>query len=598
MQPMQTQIISAPSDALYLSDFMEGLPLGILNKKATGVGASSIAIFSKDAYIVACPTVELILNKKSQHKNIFGIYYGVTFESFKSYMEDAPSNFKIFTTYDSLDKTTSWLSRLDIDAYTRCKLLVDEYHKILSDYSYRDKAINSLLEESLRFKYYTFLSATPINPKYTPKELKDVPYYEIEWSTLVKKKPERIKTNKPFQAAVNIIKQYKLGNYSITKKINGQDHLSKEAYFFVNSVKAIKDIIDNANLLPSEVKIICSDTPRNREVLDIFPISHVSYANKPFTFITSKSFLGVDIYSDSGIAYVISNVNKKTTLLDISTDIYQIAGRIRNTNNPFKDTICHIYNLGTSDMAIEEFKAIVQQKVEDTYAQIEVFNNASVQSKKAILKRFEMDMDDDYSYYNFDTNLLEFNEFKKLNEEFNFEIINGIYKNGLSVRESYIKAGFDISNNQEFINVEESFFENLARYSFKEILKEYCQLLETDEKNPRIKQIESLEPDIKSYVNCLGIPAIRTLKYVRGSIKLAIYNSCDEVTDALSTSLKERFKSGTFYSSEEIKKVMAEEFQKLKIKKAAKATTITNYVPMEYKAKKIKGKVVKGYLLL
>lgn len=595
---MQTNIIQAPSNALYLSEFLEELPKGILNKKATGVGGSQMAILSDKSYIVACPTVELIHNKQSQHENIFGIYSGVTYEALRDYVFSSTHSYKIFTTYDSLPKTVTWLRSLGINAYSKCRLLIDEYHKILSDYSYRDKAINSLLKESLKFEHYTFLSATPINPKFTPTELEELDYYEIEWSNLVKKKPDRIKTNKPFQAAVNIIKQYKLGNYSITKKIGEQELISREAYFFVNSVKAIKDIINNANLLPSEVKIICADSPRNREVLDEFSIGHTSDPNKPFTFITSKSFLGVDIYSDSGIAYVVSNLNRKTTLLDISTDLYQISGRIRNTNNPFKDTICHIYNTGASDMTPEEFKNVVQQKIEDTHGQIEVFNNASTSQKKALLKRFEMDMEDDYSYYNSETNLLEFNNLKKLNEEFNFEIVNEIYRNGLSVREAYIKAGFDVSINQEFLKIEETFFNSLTKYSFKDVLKEYCQLLEEDPENTRIQQIEILEPNTKEFVNTLGIPAIRTLKYIKGSIQSAMYSSCKEVNYALSTSLKKRLQPGVFYKAENIKQILTEEFEILKVKKSAKANVITDFVPMEYKAKKINGKVVKGYLLI
>lgn len=590
-------IIKAPIDALYLTEFMPDLPKGILNKKATGVGGSSLAIFSNESYIVACPTVELIHNKQSQHKNIFGIYSGVTFEALRDYICNSPVNYKIFTTYDSLPKTVSWLKSLGINAYSKCRLLVDEYHKILSDYSYRDKAINSLLKESLKFDYYTFLSATPINPKFTPNELEGLDYYEIEWSNLVKKKPDRIKTNKPFQAAVNIIKQYKLGNYSITKNVNGQELVSREAYFFLNSVKAIKDILDNANLLPSEVKIICADNPRNKELLDEFSIGHTNDPNKPFTFITSKSFLGVDIYSDSGIAYVVSNLNRKTTLLDISTDLYQISGRIRNVNNPFKDTICHIYNTGASDMTPEEFKEVVKQKVENTHQQVDLFNSVSESQKKAILKRFEMDMEDDYSYYNPETNLLEFNNLKKLNEEFNFEIVNEIYRNGLSVREAYIKAGFDVSINQEFLKIEETFFDKLTKYSFKDVLKEYCQLLEDDENNPRRTQIELLEPDIKEYVDKLGISAVRTLKYIKSSIQSAMYSSCDEVNNAISSSLKKRLEPGIFYRTEDIKQILSEEFSILKVKKSIKANMITEFVPTDYKAKKIDGKVIKGYLL-
>jgi hypothetical protein len=46
------------------------------------------------------------------------------------------------------------------------KWLVDEYHIILEDIDFRDKAISSLLYYVQLFKHYTFLSATPINEDY------------------------------------------------------------------------------------------------------------------------------------------------------------------------------------------------------------------------------------------------------------------------------------------------------------------------------------------------------------------------------------------------------------------------------------------------
>lgn len=589
--------ITAPDTAVYLSDFLDQLPKGILNKKATGVGGTHLAINSKENYIIAVPTVELIQNKIYQYSDLFGIYSGITFKSFKDYIK-FNTNYKILTTYDSLAKTIKWLKELGINAYDEFKLLVDEYHKILNDYSYRDRAINSLLKESLKFNYYTFLSATPINAKFVPKELRDIDYYEIEWTNSISVKPIRHKTNKPFLKVVKIIKQYKASNYNLEVKLpNKKIEYSNEVYFFVNSVKVIKDIIDNAELLPHEVKIICADTDRNKDILDPFSVNHVSDPNKPFTFVTSKSFLGVDFYSERGMTYVISNVNKKNTLLDIATDLYQIAGRIRNTNNPFKNLVFHIYNTGASDITEDEFKELVAKKIEDTNRQIRIFNSLDDLDKKATLKRYELDLEDDYSYYNPETNELEFNELKMLNEEFNYYIVNDIYTNGLSIREAYLKAGYDISELQEYEYLEEEFLNKISGYTFRDVLEEYCELIDTNENLNKQEQLIRLEPEIKDIVSKLGTSRIRSLSYSKSAINKELYKNSNEVKEAIKNKLIQQIEYNKFYTFKETKQLIQQQYDFYKLTTKAKANELEVYFNTKPVAKRIDNKVVKGYII-
>jgi len=582
---MITQV-TAPTTALYLKDFMTELPHGIVNKRSCGVGGSYIAITSETNYIIACPTIELIVNKQHQHPNIIGVYGTIRFSDFKAQLIEKIDNnavVKIMTTYDSLPKVVKWLEQLEQEPYTTYKLLVDEYHKILSDYSYRDKAIDGLLKESLKFYYCTFLSATPINPKFTPSILVDFPQYEIIWSATRKIRLEREKTNKPYSAAVNIIKKYKASGNKL--KIDGQ--ISEEAYFFINSVEGLAEIIKNAKLKPEEVKIICANSERNQSVLDKinpeydFEIANVHYKNKPFTFVTSKSFLGADFYSDTGIVYVISNVNRKTTLVDISTDLYQIAGRIRNINNPFKDRIYHIYNTGAYEMSPEEFTDLVAEKIENTKEKINVFNELmNDKQKKALLKMFELDIDGYYSYYNPETGLLEFNELQKLNEEFNYSIVNEIYTNGLTLRDAYINAGFDLSSKQTYNYIVDSNNTNLSsltKQSFKDVIKEYVDCI--DECNSdRANELVELEPEIKNVVEVLGTKRIRTLGYNKTKILKEVYSHCNEVKDVVKEEITTKYQVNTFYSLEDIKNNLAEIYKKYGITKTPKASDIKEYV--------------------
>lgn len=598
---MELNKIFAPKGSLYVSEFMDKFPNGILNKKSCGVGNTHLAITNPEPYIIAVPTVELIQNKVAQHKNLIGVYGSMTYSQFEFLLSEKPKPTKIMVTYNSLPKVVEWLNQ---DCYKTFNLMIDEYHSLLQDYSWKDVVINNLLECSLKFDHKCFVSATPINPKYTPKELAELPQWEIEWTDTTRIKPFRHKTNKPFQAVINIINKYKSANYELAVNIEGKILKSKEALFFVNSVKAIKDIIDNANLTQKEVKIICADNPRNKEILDGFKIDKVLDENKPFTFITQKSFLGSDFYSDSAITYVVSSVAKTNTLYSISSDVFQIAGRIRTPTNPFRNYIYHIYNTGASDLSREEFENIVAQKKDYTLTQISAFNKLNDHEKEAFKKRMSLDLEDDYIYYNHKTNQLEYNEFRELNEEFKFNIIYETYKNGLSIRDAYIKAGFDVTKSQIYTNEAENFIEKATSLNFKTIMVEYCNLIDCRNSHncypneERIKQLEILLPEIKDIVNLIGTSKIRTLNYSQKAINQFQYNISDEVNKVIKLTLETMFKKGIVYESSVVKQELQLLYQTLKISKKAKATDLENYFVIDKKKRFIKNKVTDSIIIL
>ncbi len=594
--------IEAPQDAEYLSQFMDELPKGILNKRATGVGGTHLAITSPDPYIISVPTVELIKNKMSQHDHVFGVYGDTHYREFRTYIRGNEQH-TIITTYDSLPKVVRWLGDLGVNAYTDFKLLVDEYHQLLTEYSYRDKAINGVLDESLKFDHYTFLSATPIKPNFTPKQLQGIPYCEIEWSSTRCIKPIRAKINQPYKCAVNVIKKFKAHGCQLQVPVDGHKVTSHELYFFVNSVKAIKAIIDKAGLDPSEVKIICSDSERNRVVLgEGFRISQASDPNKPITFVTSKAFLGVDFYSDTGMIFIISNPINPNTLLDMQTAIFQIAGRIRNRNNPFRHLICHLYMTSNSTLSREEFEQHVKEKTERTHIQVETFNRLDDITKAANRTRYAQSLQDDYSFYNPETDELEFDELKRLNEEFNYEVIHQIYRDGFAVRQAYLDAGFDVSIDQRYLKLDGVWLDELTSLSLRNALKEYCDLVNSDDQSSetidRKCYLETLYSDIKHWVSKLGTSRIKTLGYSQKKINQVLHDSSYEVSRAIKSHLKQQLVVDEFYSRNEVKSMLEARYKECKVTKKAKATDLEEFLTVKAVSRKINGKTVRGYVIL
>lgn len=139
--------------------------------------------------------------------------------------------------------------------------------------------------------------------------------------------------------------------------------------------------------------------------------------------------------------------------------------------------------------------------------------------------------------------------------------------------------------------------EKPVKYIYKDLLREYCKLIQEDTDSPRVAEIESICPEMKEYVEILGAKTIGTLKYVKKNIEKAIHSNGNSINELLKVNLSKRFKLGVFYSTTDIKDILVEEFSKLNITKAIKANTIHKFVDMEYKAKKIEGRVVRVYLL-
>lgn len=321
---MKTIKINSKNGYLDLAD----LPYNsIFNKGITGCGGTTIALFNNEPYVIAVPTTELITNKtgldtagvatvispdgKEQKVfGLFGIFNYQVKKELRAYLATAGIK-KILCTYDKVAKLSEYLEPKDY------RLLVDEYHILLKAYSYRQKAISGVLDCFRDYKSYCFMSATPITPEFKPSVLEGVEDIKAVWDDTDTLMVKLDRTNNPYLKAAHYIDAYKTDGYI---EINGNK--SYEAFFFINSVSDIAAILEHCNLKDDEVKIVCADNDANRKKLSGYTISNSRSANKPFTFITSKSFEGADYYSDSAVCFVVSNSSNTNTLLDISTDIY------------------------------------------------------------------------------------------------------------------------------------------------------------------------------------------------------------------------------------------------------------------------------------
>jgi hypothetical protein len=589
---------------------MTELPRGIFNKVSTGCGGSTIALESPENYILCVPSVNLVQNKVAQYPNercdyeVLGIYGNVNAEDIKRYIHSHDVH-KIMTTYDGLYKIA------DLVDMTKYRVLVDEYQTLLKAYSYRSKAINSMLSRLKDHPYVTYMTATPIDPEYSHEVLKDLDYTKVEFESFDKIRVTKERTNYPEKKAVAIIEEYKRGGFAFG------DYVSKQAYFFVNSVTSAIQIAKTAKLKAKDVNFCFSDNDSNNEMLakNRYTLGNTKdkeCTSKQFHFLTSCSFEGVDIYSETGLTFIVSNVVNPNTLVDISTDIVQIAGRIRSKSNPLKGEIVHIYRTGQFDCSDEEWNATMSTMIEeakDIVAGYETTTTAlrrSVElnverhqqaSPKAIEPHFQLlTLNDKREVF--------FDPYKVTAMEYTRKVMQAVYRDGLRLHVAYEGAGkFDFNGNQHYtsskdLNISLEVVDKKPR--FKDLCREYVQKYDSTNEADRLRLdiIANRFNVIKEAYIKLGAAKLGTLRYEEKPILEALNSYEVEANGGVKGELKRKLRANKRYTNKELKELFKSIYNVLGIKKTAKASDIEEYaVCDQYKSNGERGYEIIGFRL-
>lgn len=573
------------------------LPNGIFNKVVPNCGGTTVALESGYKYVIASPRKELLYNKHKQNPDTtFLVVGGVSTDAIKEYINKA-DNPKILVTYDSIYKVVRAIGN-DIPNW---RLLVDEFQALLTDAIFRNDAVRNLVNDASKFDFVTYMSATPINDKflnYIP-ELKNLDYYVINWSNTKKISVNATQTNKPINAACEIANQYKQG-YFPTLTINGNDYTSTECVMYFNSVNNIVNIIKKCNLQPDDVNIIVGDDKNNIAKLAKlgtgYEIGHIptkGESNKLITLCTSTAFCGVDFYSDCAATFVFSDCNLINTSIDITTELQQIAGRQRNTNNPFARFINFYYNVNRQEMTETEFLDMINEKIRLT--KIECQNNNEITDAKLKQKRIEQvrmyqkatKYKDSYCYYDEQKQMFTLNHWAFTKDWYNWSVQTCQYKNGILVLQEINETSTLNAVSSPYVYFGEKI--NLTATTQNKVLQlqNYCKLRQRKEQASKAGQslftlndTESQHPEFKYYYDQLGASKIKALKYREKDIinALAVTNKTNYIINDL-----QKMKLSGFYTNEQLKTMMQGLFDKWGLKGKAKATDFKRLKVYQFK---------------
>lgn len=581
---MEKQLILVPDGTQYLSELVgkelpDGLPHGIFNKSICDCGATTLALTDEHKTIICSPRVRLIDNKHKQHPETLVVKKGVGYDEIIEYLRT--SNLpKILVTYDSLPRVIDCIS--DISDW---RVVIDEFQFLLLDSSFKSETEFKTLECLKQMPYVTYLSATPILDRYVCEieQFKDLTYTELKWEKQRTVSVKRIKTGRPIDSAVTIIKRYMRGQFH-SVEIDGTSYVSKECVIFLNSVTNIVNIIKKCGIEASDVNIIVADTDENAKMVaklgEGFEIGTIPMKGEPHkmvTLCTSTAYAGCDFYSTCASTYVICSSNRACTSVDIGTELQQIAGRQRLAENKFRDMLTFIYSTSVLEQDEETFNKRLFGKVDLTNETVEAFNKLpeivkNKQKHDTMKLQKMMQYGEDYTMYDEKTDSFVFNNMAYLYERFAYEL-QKIYANGVTVKQELKKNNFDLDGNQQFV---EKFNEQvecvIKRDSFRNRMKRYC---EAQEQPLVLSLIEESDDRIKYYYQELGAERCKALGYKESAMRneVALKNQIKNIKILLSQVLYPSMQITT----DKIKKELAIIYAKLGIKKAVVASDLKKY---------------------
>lgn len=647
-----------PAEIRYISDWdklSEGKRLKeltpnnqsyIMNKTITGCGYTEYWITNNYPVILCSPRLVLLENKEDQHKDMENLLYlrneYDTFESFdkdiskdtEKGLEDKPSEVseeevkkaeeytkylkkkirdhidycyfklhkspKFLVTYDSFRRIKEELG----DEVQNYKIVVDEFQSIFCDARFKSDTENNFLFNLRGLNNVIYLSATPMIDKYLEMlpEFKDLPYYELDWSTenpsrVIKPylKTKLLSAKKSLVGEVEkVINTYKEGKFEkLTRKLADgtfEEVYSKEAVIYVNSVKNICDIIRRCDLTLENTNVLCSDDSDNEKKIKsafkkcdttidkaakcIGKVPKEGEPHKMFTLCTRTVYLGADFYSTCARSFIFSDANIDCLSVDITLDLPQILGRQRLESNPWKNRAELYYKLNTKEITPEEFELYLEKKKRTTNNLLEAYTNGNSGIKHDLAVKYKRDIK--RSSYRYDFVAVDehsgsdlrpvFNNLVMISEMRAFDVQQVDYADRFSVFTSLSKL-VNINDVNEHLN---------KIYSFTYLpdkLRYLCSLDET----MALSCLPHLPESFNNYYTVLGPARMRALRFDTTDMKKEYENILGDQEIDISSYIINEFTVGEKVSKSSAKDRLKKVYDSIGYSKTPRAVDLGDY---------------------
>jgi len=314
---------------------------------------------------------------------------------------------------------------------------------------------------------------------------------------------------------------------------------------------------------------------------DGYRIQDISDPNKTFTFCTKTVFYGADFYSEAGLAIVVSDGFVKSTLLDISSDMRQIAGRIRTESNPFKNMILHIHSPSAVLPSEEEFEVELAKRIKDAEQDIKAFEQLVPKGLEGvIINKQETNEPEAVSYYDPETHSIRIDTLKIAHMRHKFKTINSVYTDGITMRNAYEEAGYNVDEAETWIkNVRH----RVSMAGTIDPFQEYYLIYSEEKKKMSIGQtdlatdIAQKYPLIPQAYCLLGDDKVFKLKFDEDKVRQWVHFASPTTQSALKRELRDSFLCGFRYSNKDAKSILHQIFGRLGIELTPTVSFLRHY---------------------
>ncbi len=360
------------------------------------------------------------------------------------------------------------------------------------------------------------------------------------------------------------------------------DGVGANYHMFFNSVRGIVEVIELAGLEPENCRIICAENKGNKEKLPRgFEIESTNGPVRTINFYTSTCFEGCDIYDENGRTFIICDPYRKNTLLDISTSMLQIAGRIRKTK--YED-VAIIWNNSRYEDAdsMEAYEARVLEDRRKAEQNATAINAMDPGLRNQLIANMDL----------FDARFISVHEGMVYVDKYmiNLDLVN--YK---VVHRNYVsQEGFDAELSKNGFNVVEDLRTNndfvglmsAESISFKECCEQYAELkakqgLFSLHEDERMVRLRNLNPEACNAVDKLGIDEVRRMKFHRQNIhRQLVKESTLPQKVKIKRELDRRLNKFEAYTIPTIKKTLGEIYGDVGLGRTPKATDLGDFYRM------------------
>ena len=339
-------------------------------------------------------------------------------------------------------------------------------------------------------------------------------------------------------------------------------------------------------------------------------ISKINDPNKRLNFFTSKAFAGANLFSNSGLVIVLSNSDKRHTLIDLETSLYQISGRLRENEeykNAFRHILIHI-SASIRDnhpgQIVDYYKKKAHQQIDDKITKskdlISAYSKLSQQEKEAVRKQllsnpYFADYDEEKDSFELSELMINFAKYQA-------NLLYNVYAEGVSVISAYPKDHFEVTSHGNLTLRNKVEIKLATTDNFKSLLVEYIEIKAKGSDDYLIERYKREYPIFEQAYSQIGVTAIKTLKYSRTLIGryLEIYSS-GNISTYLSSLINSN--DNSFISIKNLKQGFIKFLKKSRINTTGigiTASKIVNHAvgfEIEPSQKRINGKRVRGYVI-